>query len=44
MIYEWDYAHGNVEVYDGRGHHRGDRSFPGGEVIDGPIGGRRVEP
>jgi Cytotoxic len=44
LIYEWDYAHGNVEVYDPHGHHLGDMSYPERKPIDGPVRGRRVEP
>jgi hypothetical protein len=44
MIYEWDYRHGNIEVYDRRGKHLGDRLYPSGEPITGPVRTRSVEP
>lgn len=35
MIYEWDYQHGTVEVYDRNGRHRGEYD---------PVTGRRLKP
>jgi hypothetical protein len=44
MIYEWDYQHGTVEVYDRRGFHRGEFNPFTGERLGSPIPGRTVEP
>lgn len=43
-IYEWDYQHGNVEVYDSQGWHKGVFSFPAGEKTGDAINTRRVDP
>jgi hypothetical protein len=43
-IYEWDYQHGNVEVYDARGHHRGEFNPMTGSRIGRPDPRRIVEP
>jgi hypothetical protein len=43
-IYEWDYQHGAVEVYDRRGRHLG-QFDPATGMQNGPaIPGRTVEP
>jgi len=43
-IYEWDYRHGTVEVYDARGHHRGEFDPLTGERIGPPDPRRTGEP
>ena len=43
-IYEWDYQHGHVEVYDRLGRHKGVFSFPAGEQVGDAIDTRQVEP
>jgi hypothetical protein len=43
-IYEWDYQHGRVEVYDGRGQHLGDFDPETGRQVSGPKPTRRVTP
>jgi len=43
-IYEWDYQHGTVEVYDRRGFHRGEFNPSTGERLGSPIPRRTVEP
>ena len=43
-IYEWDYQHGTVEVYDRYGRHLGEINPDAGERISGPVATRRVEP
>jgi len=44
MIYEWDYRHGTVEVYDACGSHRGEFDLFTGERLRPPVPGRTVEP
>jgi YD repeat-containing protein len=43
-IYEWDYQHGRVELYDKRGRHLGEFDPQTGERTGGADAGRRVEP
>jgi hypothetical protein len=43
-IYEWDYQHGAVEVYDAQGRHSGEIDPDTGEPLSGPDHTRRVEP
>jgi hypothetical protein len=43
-IYEWDYQHGHVEVYDARGRHEGAYDHVTGGLLSGPVSGRRVNP
>ncbi len=43
-IYEWDYQHGTVEVYDAQGRHLGEINPDIGEELGGPDPARRVEP
>ncbi|KAA5837265.1 colicin E3/pyocin S6 family cytotoxin [Saccharopolyspora hirsuta] len=45
-IYEWDYQHGEVEVYNKRGKHQGAFDPETGQPIEGkgPVPGREVEP
>lgn len=44
MIYEWDYQHGHVEVYDPRGSHQGAFGADDGRFLSGTDRTRRVEP
>ena len=41
--YEWDRRHGHVEVYDKRGDHLGAADAATGELIRGPVPGRRID-
>jgi hypothetical protein len=43
-IYEWDYQHGTVEVYDRRGFHLGEFDPETGAQLSPAISGRIVEP
>ena len=43
-IYEWDYQHGAVEVYDRNGIHRGERDPDSGLPTKGADSRRRIEP
>jgi hypothetical protein len=44
MIYEWDYQHGTVEVYDAQGRHLEEINAETGERTSGPDASRRIEP
>ena len=44
LIYEWDYQHGHVEVYDHRGVHQGAFAADDGRFVSGADRTRRVEP
>lgn len=43
-IYEWDYQHGSVEVYDSQGRHLGQFDPDTGDREKPPDPSRRVEP
>jgi len=43
-IYEWDYQHGNVEVYDKRGRHLGEFDPENGNIVKPADARRTVEP
>lgn len=43
-IYEWDYQHGTVEIYDARGRHQGEFDPHTGQTVGPRERGRRVEP
>jgi hypothetical protein len=43
-IYEWDYQHGRVEVYDARGRHLGEFDPETGRRLQEPDRARRIEP
>jgi hypothetical protein len=43
-IYEWDYQHGSVEVYDSRGNHIGEYDPDTGRRVKGPNPDYKVEP
>lgn len=40
-LYEWDDLHGEVEVYDRRGNHRGVADAVTGEIIKPAVRGRK---
>jgi hypothetical protein len=40
--YEWDYTHNDIEVYDGRGLHKGSKDPTTGEMTKPPVKGRRI--
>lgn len=42
-ILEWDYQHGEVEVYDKRGKHEGTADPNTGEMIKDPVPGRTTD-
>ena len=42
-IYEWDYLHGHVERYDGRGNHQGGFDADSGERVSEAVSTRHVE-
>ena len=44
MIYEWDYQHGHVEMYDPRGNHRGAYSASSGQKVSEADSTRHVSP
>jgi len=43
-IYEWDYQHGTVEVYNRRGRYIGEFDPSTGEQLKGPNSDYEVEP
>jgi len=43
-IYEWDYQHGTVEIYDSGGAHQGEYDPVTAKQIKGPNRRRYVEP
>lgn len=43
-IFEWDYQHGKVEVYNLRGHHLGEFDPMTGQQTKPSIPNRRVQP
>jgi hypothetical protein len=43
-ILEWDYQHGTVEVYDGRGNHLGEHDAHTGQQTGRAVAGRTVTP
>ena len=40
--YEWDYTHGDVEVYNGQGKHLGSADPQTGKMIKPPVPGRKL--
>ena len=44
QIFEWDYQHGTVEMYDHRGRHLGELDPDTGRRLKGPDRTRRIEP
>ena len=43
-IYEWDYQHGAVEVFNRNGSHRGECDPDTGESVKEAVPDRRIEP
>jgi hypothetical protein len=43
-LFEWDYTHGDIEVYNGRGVHLGSMDPVTGEMSKGPVPGRTITP
>jgi hypothetical protein len=41
--YEWDYTHGNIEVYNSRGKHLGVMDPTTGKMIGRPLSGRDIK-
>ncbi|MBB5154118.1 hypothetical protein BJ970_001652 [Saccharopolyspora phatthalungensis] len=41
--YEWDALHGHIEVYNKRGKHLGVLDAVSGEMISGPVRGRKID-
>lgn len=42
-LYTWDSLHGEIEVFDRRGNHLGSADAVTGELIKGPVEGRRID-
>ncbi|MEU2979489.1 colicin E3/pyocin S6 family cytotoxin [Streptomyces hirsutus] len=42
--YEWDYMHGDVEAYGGRGGHLGSADTMGGKIYKPGVKGRKIRP
>ncbi|MER5844923.1 DNRLRE domain-containing protein [Streptomyces prasinus] len=42
--YEWDYTHGDVEVYDSKGNHLGSADPMGGKIYKPGVKGRKIRP
>lgn len=40
--YEWDYTHGDIEVYDSRGNHLGSARPDTGALYKPPVPGRKI--
>jgi hypothetical protein len=43
-IYEWDYQHGRVEIYDPKGRHLGEFDPSTGARLKTPDRSRRIQP
>jgi hypothetical protein len=43
-LYTWDHTHGDVEVYNGQGRHIGTADPETGQIIEGPVRGRTIQP
>lgn len=41
-LYTWDALHGEIEVFNRRGRHIGVADPVAGDIIEGPINGRRI--
>ena len=41
-FYQWDYTHGDIEVYNNRGIHLGSANPETGEMIKSAVLGRRL--
>jgi len=42
-FYEWDNTHGDIEVYDNRGHHLGSMDPISGQMTKPAVSGRRID-
>ncbi|WP_327112799.1 colicin E3/pyocin S6 family cytotoxin [Streptomyces sp. NBC_01341] len=42
--FEWDYTHGDIEVYDKNGKHLGSADPNGGHIYKPPVKGRKIKP
>ncbi|WP_330290335.1 DNRLRE domain-containing protein [Streptomyces sp. NBC_00576] len=42
--FEWDYTHGDIEVYDKNGKHLGSADPNGGHIYKPPVKGRKINP
>jgi hypothetical protein len=42
-LYEWDYTHGDVEVYNSQGKHLGSADPETGQMIKPPVPGRTID-
>ena len=42
-IYTWDKLHGEIEVFNNRGYHLGVLDAVSGELIKGPVKGRKID-
>lgn len=42
-LYEWDYTHGDVEVYNYRGQHLGSADPETGQMTKPPVPGRTID-
>lgn len=42
--FEWDYTHGDIEVYDENGKHLGRADPNGGHICKPPVKGRKNTP
>ncbi|MEV7236754.1 RHS repeat-associated core domain-containing protein [Streptomyces sp. NPDC051020] len=41
--YEWDYTHGDIEVYDSKGSHLGSADPEGGQIYKPKVKGRKIK-
>ena len=44
QYYEWDYTHGDIEVYDKNGNHQGSMDPTSGNMYKPPVPGRKIRP
>ncbi|WP_062060182.1 RHS repeat-associated core domain-containing protein [Cellvibrio sp. OA-2007] len=42
-VYEWDHTHNDIEVYDGKGNHKGSKDPSTGEMYKPPVKGRKID-
>lgn len=42
-VYEWDHTHNDIEVYDGKGNHKGSMDPVTGEIYKPPVKGRKID-
>ena len=43
-LYDWDYTHNDIEVYNGRGQHKGSIDPSNGKLYKQPVPGRTIQP